>query len=116
MEIGNVGASAGMGNVMARISGIQSQLALLSRTPSTPLTVPAAPPAAGGTSAGKAAGSGQFAAALQSAVATGTPATSATAATSKSADAVDGTWTLPVQGRVTSKFGMRTHPVTGVYK
>ncbi len=25
-------------------------------------------------------------------------------------------WVLPVDGRVTSEYGMRTHPVTGVYK
>ncbi|NHC14641.1 M23 family metallopeptidase [Motilibacter deserti] len=148
METSAVGASTGMSNVMARISGIQSQLAMLSR-PTVAATVvsasPAAPSAAAGTAsfAGRSSSGAQFAAALQSAVsaaaptggvagpgATGSAATApvttgpvapgpvapAPAATAPGATTAADAWTRPVDGRVTSKFGMRTHPVTGVYK
>ncbi|WP_231127260.1 M23 family metallopeptidase [Motilibacter aurantiacus] len=130
METSAVGASAGMSNVLARISGIQAQLSMLSRPAGGTTVVTAAAPSiasTAGTSGGAgtiASGSAQpFAAALQSAVsavparATAPTPASATAppAPRSSAPAEDG-WARPVDGRVTSKFGMRTHPVTGVYK
>src|SRR4051794_17039894 len=73
MEIGTVGASVGMSNVMARIAGFQSQLALLSRTPTAPVAVSTASSAGGAALAAaapaRAAGGAPFAAALENAVA-----------------------------------------------
>ena len=118
METSAVGASAGMSNVLARISGIQSQLALLSRPAAGMAVTTASATATTGSTAGsstatRSSSTAQFAAALQSAV-SAAPAAGPAAPASETGSGQ--TWTLPVDGRVTSKFGMRKHPVTGVYK
>lgn len=119
LGVAAVGASPGMTGALARIAAIQAQFA--TQTGSVGAAVQTRPSTAPGATT---AASAPFAAALATAVSAasgveaGNPAigTALGQPTAIGAASATDPWILPVAGRVTSPFGMRRHPVTGVYK
>ncbi len=136
----DVGAVGGISAALARVSQIQTALSAVNPTAPTPATsfaraladamqptvttrnaaaaaaagqspALAAWPAFGPSSNASAASAAPIAGLGSASFAANTAAITAAAPANPNAG-----WVLPVHGRITSPFGMRTHPVTGVYK
>ena len=108
-----VGSPSGMVSVLERIAAIQARFATTAVAAGAASSAGLAAPSSAQPFAAAPASARSFAAAPESSQPF---AAALAAAVAKTDQPAADDWVLPVQGPVTSPFGMREHPVTGVYK